>query len=165
MERIKISPYARRTAKELGVDVSDLVGTGPNGRIVFRDVDEASHKPAPTESAVGCAAGLYTSADVTELLAALGTLNGALTLSSFADRAAQKLAAFPVSVRDFGPDIEGGIPCLRGGETAVVGFGVPVENRLRLHLAYAPAAVDDQTAAEFLRALRAALENPLSLLV
>ena len=46
MERMKISPYARRTAKELGVDVSVLAGTGPHGRIVWRDVDAASHKPA-----------------------------------------------------------------------------------------------------------------------
>lgn len=165
MERMKISPYARRTAKELGVDVSVLAGTGPHGRIVWRDVDAASHKPAPTEAAISYAAGLYTSADVTELLMALGTLNGALTLAGFAERAAQKLAAFPVSVRDFGPDIEGGIPCLRGGEVAVIGFGAAVENRLRLHLAYAPAAVEDTAAVEFLRALRAALENPLSLLV
>jgi pyruvate dehydrogenase E2 component (dihydrolipoamide acetyltransferase) len=40
-ERIAISPAARRRARELGVDYSKLKGTGPRGRIVFRDLETA----------------------------------------------------------------------------------------------------------------------------
>ncbi|QWU15373.1 pyruvate dehydrogenase E2 component (dihydrolipoamide acetyltransferase) [Paenibacillus sophorae] len=36
--RIKASPLARRTAKELGVELSSLKGTGPQGRITDGDV-------------------------------------------------------------------------------------------------------------------------------
>jgi pyruvate dehydrogenase E2 component (dihydrolipoamide acetyltransferase) len=40
-ERIFASPLARRMAREAGVPVEDLVGTGPGGRIVKRDVRAA----------------------------------------------------------------------------------------------------------------------------
>ncbi|MBO6703441.1 MAG: 2-oxo acid dehydrogenase subunit E2 [Pseudomonadales bacterium] len=39
--RIKSSPAARRLAKELGVDYTRVVGTGPGGRIVEADVQAA----------------------------------------------------------------------------------------------------------------------------
>ncbi len=37
-----VSPLARRVAKELGVDLSQIVGTGPGGRIVKEDVERAA---------------------------------------------------------------------------------------------------------------------------
>jgi pyruvate dehydrogenase E2 component (dihydrolipoamide acetyltransferase) len=40
-ERVFASPLARRLAKEAGVPVQALNGTGPGGRIVRRDVEEA----------------------------------------------------------------------------------------------------------------------------
>jgi pyruvate dehydrogenase E2 component (dihydrolipoamide acetyltransferase) len=40
--RVKASPIARRMAKELGVELSDLTGTGPGGRIVKSDVEAAA---------------------------------------------------------------------------------------------------------------------------
>ncbi|EPY6470414.1 dihydrolipoamide acetyltransferase family protein [Clostridium sporogenes] len=39
-ERIKISPIAKRFAKENNVDIQLLEGTGPEGRIVLKDVEE-----------------------------------------------------------------------------------------------------------------------------
>jgi len=36
--KIKVSPRAKKKAKELGVDLSMIVGTGPDGRIVEKDV-------------------------------------------------------------------------------------------------------------------------------
>src|SRR5919201_1485434 len=41
-----VSPKARRLAKELGVDVSALRGSGPDGEIIAADVQEAA-KSAP----------------------------------------------------------------------------------------------------------------------
>ncbi|MFI6357239.1 dihydrolipoamide acetyltransferase family protein [Streptomyces sp. NPDC050743] len=40
-ERLFASPLARRMARDLGVDLASLVGTGPGGRIRRRDVDAA----------------------------------------------------------------------------------------------------------------------------
>jgi pyruvate dehydrogenase E2 component (dihydrolipoamide acetyltransferase) len=40
-ERIFSSPLARRMARDAGVDVARLSGTGPNGRILRRDVERA----------------------------------------------------------------------------------------------------------------------------
>ncbi len=40
--RIKASPLARRVATERGVDLRALAGSGPEGRIVLRDVEGAS---------------------------------------------------------------------------------------------------------------------------
>ena len=50
--RIKASPVARRVAGELGVDLSSVKGTGPEGRVTETDVRAAAKaKPAPTEKA------------------------------------------------------------------------------------------------------------------
>jgi pyruvate dehydrogenase E2 component (dihydrolipoamide acetyltransferase) len=44
-DRIKVSPLARRIAKENGIDLKPLKGTGPNGRIVKEDVLNAPKSP------------------------------------------------------------------------------------------------------------------------
>ncbi len=41
-ERVKASPVARRVARERGVDLSSLTGTGPGGRILKSDVESAA---------------------------------------------------------------------------------------------------------------------------
>ena len=43
--RIKASPLARRIARERGVDLASLRGTGPEGRIVAEDVERATAAP------------------------------------------------------------------------------------------------------------------------
>ncbi len=49
---VRASPVARRLAQELGVDLTGIRGTGPEGRIVRRDVEAAaSAKPAPAPAA------------------------------------------------------------------------------------------------------------------
>jgi pyruvate dehydrogenase E2 component (dihydrolipoamide acetyltransferase) len=45
LERIKISPSARRLAREHGIDITKIRGTGPSGRIVSEDVLRAAEKP------------------------------------------------------------------------------------------------------------------------
>ena len=50
-ERIKVSPVARRIAEEQALDLAQIEGTGPGGRIVKEDVEraaaEAEPKPEP----------------------------------------------------------------------------------------------------------------------
>jgi pyruvate dehydrogenase E2 component (dihydrolipoamide acetyltransferase) len=46
---IKASPLARRLARERGVDLGDLTGTGPEGRIVAEDVERSA---APASAAI-----------------------------------------------------------------------------------------------------------------
>jgi pyruvate dehydrogenase E2 component (dihydrolipoamide acetyltransferase) len=53
--RVKASPLARRIAAELGVDLSTLVGTGPQGRVVRADVERSA--AATPASGNGAAAG------------------------------------------------------------------------------------------------------------
>ena len=44
--RVKASPLARRVARERGIDLTGLTGTGPEGRIVAEDVERAAATPA-----------------------------------------------------------------------------------------------------------------------
>ena len=58
--RVKISPKARRHARDLGVSIENIVGTGPGGRIVFSDVEafatQAGAAAAPASAAAPAAA-------------------------------------------------------------------------------------------------------------
>jgi pyruvate dehydrogenase E2 component (dihydrolipoamide acetyltransferase) len=45
--RVKASPLARRIARERGIDIAQLHGTGPEGRIVAEDVERAEAAPRP----------------------------------------------------------------------------------------------------------------------
>jgi pyruvate dehydrogenase E2 component (dihydrolipoamide acetyltransferase) len=49
--RIKASPLARRLARERGIDLAKLHGTGPEGRIVAEDVSRGEAEPAVTTPA------------------------------------------------------------------------------------------------------------------
>lgn len=50
--RIKASPLAKKTAARLGIDISEILGQGPNGRIIQKDVFAAADKKAAAKSAV-----------------------------------------------------------------------------------------------------------------
>jgi pyruvate dehydrogenase E2 component (dihydrolipoamide acetyltransferase) len=54
-ERVKASPVARRIAKEKGVDLATIEGSGPGGRIVKSDVKKAA-RAEPAAPAAGPAA-------------------------------------------------------------------------------------------------------------
>jgi pyruvate dehydrogenase E2 component (dihydrolipoamide acetyltransferase) len=45
---VTVTPLARRLANEAGIDLSRLSGTGPHGRIIARDVENAPRPAAPT---------------------------------------------------------------------------------------------------------------------
>lgn len=48
-QRLRVSPLARRVAKDKGIDLATVSGTGPNGRIHLSDLDSA--KPAAAKLA------------------------------------------------------------------------------------------------------------------
>ena len=48
--RIFASPLARRMAKERGLELSSISGSGPHGRIVKADVEGAADQPKPAEA-------------------------------------------------------------------------------------------------------------------
>jgi len=55
-ERVKASPLARRIARERGLDLSSIAGTGPEGRVIAEDVERAADgapaaPPAPAVAA------------------------------------------------------------------------------------------------------------------
>jgi pyruvate dehydrogenase E2 component (dihydrolipoamide acetyltransferase) len=50
-ERIKASPLARRLAQERGLELADIQGSGPGGRIVKSDVEGAAAPAAPAVQA------------------------------------------------------------------------------------------------------------------
>ncbi|HEX3510413.1 MAG TPA: dihydrolipoamide acetyltransferase family protein [Solirubrobacteraceae bacterium] len=63
-ERIKASPLARRLARERGIELQALHGSGPGGRIVRADVEAAPSAPA-TVAGVGTAKGETTTEPLT----------------------------------------------------------------------------------------------------
>jgi len=49
--RVKASPLARRMARERGLDLAAVTGSGPGGRVVKADVERAAATTAPQEQA------------------------------------------------------------------------------------------------------------------
>jgi len=56
-ERLKISPLARKMAKDKGIALADLEGTGEGGRIIKRDIDSFKPKPAAAAPAAKTTSG------------------------------------------------------------------------------------------------------------
>ncbi|MCF2497118.1 pyruvate dehydrogenase complex dihydrolipoamide acetyltransferase [Dyadobacter chenhuakuii] len=81
-DRIKASPLAKRLADEKGIDLSQVGGSGDNGRIVKRDVDEfkpAAAAPAAKTEAPAQASSAPAPAAKSEQSAASAAANGDFT--------------------------------------------------------------------------------------
>ena len=65
--RIKASPLARRLARERGIDLASVRGTGPDGRIVAEDVERSEHAPAVAPAAAPLPAGEVESRPLTNI--------------------------------------------------------------------------------------------------
>jgi len=70
--RIKASPLAKRVAKEKGIDLASLKGSGPRGRIIKADVENAKAGVAPSAAAGSAAPRAAASSDVKKMLDAYG---------------------------------------------------------------------------------------------
>ena len=49
-DRVKASPLAKKIASDKGLDIAKIEGSGPNGRIIARDVDSARVQETPLEA-------------------------------------------------------------------------------------------------------------------
>jgi pyruvate dehydrogenase E2 component (dihydrolipoamide acetyltransferase) len=76
-ERVKASPLARRIARERGIDLAALTGTGPDGRIIAEDVEKAAAAPAP--AAAPAAPAPPTEVETVELTSIRKTIARRLT--------------------------------------------------------------------------------------
>ncbi|MFN2438557.1 MAG: pyruvate dehydrogenase complex dihydrolipoamide acetyltransferase, partial [Chitinophagaceae bacterium] len=67
--RIKASPLAKKLAKEKGIDISQVKGTGDNGRITKTDIDKFVPKPASVGSLQSPVSGQesYTDTPVSQI--------------------------------------------------------------------------------------------------
>jgi pyruvate dehydrogenase E2 component (dihydrolipoamide acetyltransferase) len=65
--RIKASPLARRIARERGIELSSLRGTGPDGRIVAEDVERAQQAAPAAASAPTVVPGEVESIPLTSI--------------------------------------------------------------------------------------------------
>jgi pyruvate dehydrogenase E2 component (dihydrolipoamide acetyltransferase) len=81
--RVKASPLARRIARERGVDLRSLQGTGPDGRILAEDVEKAAAAvgapAAGTPAAAASAAPAAAEVEVVQLTSIRKTIARRLT--------------------------------------------------------------------------------------
>jgi pyruvate dehydrogenase E2 component (dihydrolipoamide acetyltransferase) len=95
-ERVKASPLARRIAREQGIDLRTLTGSGPGGRIVKADVQQTG----------GDAAGAGTSAPATgapspkDVMTAKGQTT-TVALSRMQQTIARRMAESKATIPDF----------------------------------------------------------------
>jgi pyruvate dehydrogenase E2 component (dihydrolipoamide acetyltransferase) len=77
--RVKASPLARRIARERGIDLSNVAGTGPDGRVVAEDVERAAATGAPMAPAPAVATPVPQDVEVVQLSSMRKTIARRLT--------------------------------------------------------------------------------------
>jgi pyruvate dehydrogenase E2 component (dihydrolipoamide acetyltransferase) len=65
--RIKASPLAKKVARERGLELGGIAGTGPEGRIVLRDLDKAVATPGATAAPAGSVAEAFTDVPLSQI--------------------------------------------------------------------------------------------------
>jgi pyruvate dehydrogenase E2 component (dihydrolipoamide acetyltransferase) len=101
-ERVKASPIARRIARERGVDLHAVAGTGPGGRIVKADVEGAEPGAAPAAAPAPAAAAVPP--PPAAVVSETGTAKGDVTieeLSRMQQLVARRMAESRATVPDF----------------------------------------------------------------
>jgi pyruvate dehydrogenase E2 component (dihydrolipoamide acetyltransferase) len=77
--RVKASPLARRIARERGIELAQVRGTGPEGRIVAEDVERAVAAPAAAPAAPAAAPTPAAEPEVEQLTSIRKTIARRLT--------------------------------------------------------------------------------------
>lgn len=92
------SPNARRVAEELGIDINTVIGTGPDGRVVSEDVEEAHKNPqALRVVAVSAVATVATAATV---ISSNGNVLATAAARQLADLLGIDLSQVPYDAQD-----------------------------------------------------------------
>ena len=119
------SPYARRLARERGIALVSIAGSGPGGRVVAADIDAFAASragSAPRQAGIASTVSAFTAAvDLEKLQKMLADFGGAqllLTLDDMIVRAAAlALEAVPGANRPLGADDDQLAPIAVGWET------------------------------------------------
>src|SRR5437588_4781898 len=77
--RIKASPLARRIARERGIELENVAGTGPEGRVVAEDVERADAGTAPAAGPARPAIAVSEEVEVEQLSSMRKTIARRLT--------------------------------------------------------------------------------------
>jgi len=97
-ERIKASPLARKLAEQKGVDLSNIQGSGPAGRIVKADIEGASATSAQVTSP---AASTPTPAAATPIAPTVAQEDQTIELSSMRKIIAERLLTSKTTIPHF----------------------------------------------------------------
>jgi pyruvate/2-oxoglutarate dehydrogenase complex dihydrolipoamide acyltransferase (E2) component len=180
----RTTPLVRRLARDLGVDLEQVRGTGRGGRIMRADVDAAALTPAPGPATLPLV-HLTVAVDAEALLDLQDDLGREVGVADLVVRAcamvlrsdpgldaalgADALAVAHLNVDQLRAVVEPPAVAVLGlgavlPEVVATGDGIGVRRRLRLTLSVDDRAVDGATGARFLGQLKAALEQPLQIL-
>jgi pyruvate dehydrogenase E2 component (dihydrolipoamide acetyltransferase) len=99
-DRVKASPLARRIARESGVDLRALTGSGPGGRIVKADV-EAAGAPAPADEPAKLAERAAEPATLAERVASAKGETTVVELTRTQQTIARRMAESKATIPDF----------------------------------------------------------------
>jgi pyruvate dehydrogenase E2 component (dihydrolipoamide acetyltransferase) len=104
--KLRVSPLARKIAEERGVDLTTVRGSGPDGRIVKRDVLEAASRPAAPRTPTAApgpvrAAGPSTAAQATPVHLAVKLEQKNIALSNMRQTIARRLVQSKQTIPHF----------------------------------------------------------------
>lgn len=98
--RLFASPNARRVAKELGIDIETVVGSGPEGRITSEDVEEAHKNPNAPRAISGSAPSSTPAITVPPILSSNGNVLATAAARQLAELLGVDLAQVPYDAAD-----------------------------------------------------------------
>jgi pyruvate dehydrogenase E2 component (dihydrolipoamide acetyltransferase) len=98
--RLFASPNARRVAKELGIDIETVVGSGPEGRITSEDVEEAHKNPNAPRAVSGSAPSSTPAIAVAPILSSSGNVLATAAARQLAELLGVDLAQVPYDATD-----------------------------------------------------------------
>lgn len=99
--RVKASPLARRVARESGVDLAGIHGSGPGGRIVKADVEARQTGSTPVEPTTPTDSAPAPTADVVVVAAAAKGETTIVELSRTQRTIARRMAESRATIPDF----------------------------------------------------------------
>ena len=98
--RLFASPNARRVAKELGIDIETVVGSGPEGRITSEDVEEAHKNPNAPRVMASSAPSSISAIAVAPILTSNGNVLATAAARQLAELLGVDLSLVPYDATD-----------------------------------------------------------------